>query len=587
MKALLTFFRRPQNLPILIIPLLLLIWGRVIAPALGEASFKDVALFDSPYREALPLGNPAEGVAKHVVVVVIDGLRLDISQQLPMLNQLRAQGADRSLLVGQPSFSLPGWTVIGTGAWQEQSGVTTNYYQDSIAVDTIFEEAKRAGLTTALVGDAPWGQLYASGVDSEHLMQELPDEYTNLDADLQFDQDTTDFALEALQSKPNLMVIHLLSVDSAGHGWGGASPQYLQAAQNADSQIARIVNALDLSDTAIFITADHGHLDRGGHGGWEQIVLQVPFVGAGQGIKPGQYAQAEQAAIAPTVSTLLGLAIPAHNQGAILFDELDMPDSLQAARAVDLASQIAQRYNSMLQTIGDSRRVDSQLLTDAQNALSAGNDADALARSQQVLDNAYAQWDAARTDRLNRERLGRIPIVLLALVIPALYLWWWRREGWNWRAPLVGVLVYGVLWNANYFLVDRFTYSISMFNKESQIVPFITGRVMEALLALLVAVIVVALLRRRAARGEIARDVVHTMLLVALVLGVQILFYYLLWDFLPTWYLPDLGMGFKFYLDLYQTTVFYPLLALPVAVLLPLLALLVAGGTNRLLPKRG
>ncbi len=363
MKSATAFFQQKRNLPILVIPLLLLIWGRLIAPALGEASFTNVALFDSPYRGALPLGNGGDAVADHVVVIVIDGLRLDVSQQLPTLNHLRAQGADRTVQVGQPSFSLPGWTVIGTGAWQEQSGVTTNYYTDSITVDTLFEEAKRSGLTTAIIGDKPWGQLYDSGVDTEHLMDELPDEYSNLEADLQFDKDTTDLALQTLQTQPNLTLIHLLSVDSTGHGWGGASSEYLQAANNADSQVARIIDAVDLGNTAIFVTADHGHLDRGGHGGWEPVVLQVPFVAAGKGIKPGQYPQAQQSAIAPTVATLLGTAIPAHNQGNILFDELDMSDSLKASRAVDLATQIAQRYNAMMETIGDSRRVDDQALT--------------------------------------------------------------------------------------------------------------------------------------------------------------------------------------------------------------------------------
>ncbi len=179
-----------------------------------------------------------------------------------------------------------------------------------------------------------------------------------------------------------------------------------------------------------------------------------------------------------------------------------------------------------------------------------------------------------------------MPIILLVLVIAALYLWWWRREGWNWRAPLIGAVIYFVLWNLNYFLIHRFTYSISMFNQEALVVPFITGRVMEALISLVIAVVVVALLRRRAGNGEIARDVIHTMLLVALVLGAQILIYYGLWDFLPSWYLPALGAGFKFYLDLYQTTAFWPILALPAAGLLPLVALLIAGIANRVLPYR-
>ena len=144
------------------------------------------------------------------------------------------------------------------------------------------------------------------------------------------------------------------------------------------------------------------------------------------------------------------------------------------------------------------------------------------------------------------------------------------------------MILYLVLWNANYFLIEKFTYSLSMSNTD--IVPFITGRVMEALVVLLITVIVIALLRRRAARGEIARDVVHTMLLIALVLGVQILVYYVWWNFQPSWYLPDFGAGFKYYLDLYQTTVFWPLLAAPMAALLPLFALLIAGIANRIVP---
>lgn len=589
LASIVAFFRRPQNLPVIVIPLLLLTWGRFIAPELGAASFENVALFNSPYRETLPLSEmpiPVEPpTAEHVVIVVIDGLRLDVSRQLPAINGLRAQGADRAIQVGQPSFSLPGWTVIGTGAWQEQSGFTTNYTTESIPLDTLFTEAKRAGLTMAIVGSTGWGQLYASGVDTLRLKEENADEYVNLTGDLQFDQEMADSALDVLQDQPNLMLIHLLSTDSAGHGWGGTSPEYLQAAQNADSLIARILEAINLSDTAVFVTADHGHIDRGGHGGWEPVVLEIPLVSAGVGIRAGEYPQAQQSAIAPTVAALLGLAIPAHNQGVILFDQLDLPAAVAATRAVDLAAQITRRYDSMLQTIGDARRVDPQLLESVSRSAAGDTDA-AIASVQALVDSANAQWNAARNDRMNRERLSRIPAALVVLVIIAAYLWWWRRERWNWRAPLIGAIVYFVVWNAIYFVIHGYTYSISMFNKEDEVVAFITGRVIEAVIALTLAIIVVAILRRRAAPGEIARDAVHTMLLVVIVLGVQIVAFYVWWDFLPTWYLPDLYWGFKFYLDLFQTTVFWPLLFLPLAALLPLIAIGVGWIARRLAPGR-
>lgn len=581
-----SIFRRKQNLPIVIIPLLLLVWGRFVAPELGETSFQNVALFDSPYREPLPVGSAGEPVTSHVVIIVVDGLRVDVSQQLPTLNQLREQGADRVVRVAQPSFSLPGWTVIGTGAWQEQSGFTTNFAEEPIAINTIFDNAQNAGLTTAIVGSAGWGLLYPTGVDTVRVLSDAEDAYTNLDGNIQFDQDMADLALEVLEDQPNLMLIHLLGNDNVSHGWGGTSPEALAAAQNADAQIARILDAIDLADTAVFVTADHGHLDKGGHGGWEPVVLEVPLVSAGQGIAPGEYPLAQQADIAPTVAALLGTALPAHNQGTILFDQLDMPEAEKAERAVDLSIEIAQRYDSMLTTIGDSRRVDPQALAAIHTAFADANMDETLAQTQSLIQSAYSQWDAARAERLNRERLMRLPFALVTLGIVLLYLLWWRRERWNWKAPLLGAVIYFALWNTIYFLVHRFTYSISEFNVESSIVSFITGRVIEALIALTIAGVVVAILRSRAPRIEIARDVVHTMLLVAIGLGVQIGVYYVTWGFTSAWNLPDLFQGFKYYMDLYQTTVFWPLLPVPLAALLPLVALAIAWIVNRVFPAK-
>jgi hypothetical protein len=269
----------------------------------------------------------------------------------------------------------------------------------------------------------------------------------------------------------------------------------------------------------------------------------------------------------------------------ILFDELELPPAVAATRAVELGAQLTQRYDSLLETIGDERRIDPELLHAVSQA-AAGDTDGAIANVRALAENAQAQWSAAREERMSRERLTRVPAAVVILLILAAYLWWWRRERWNWRAPLLGAIVYFALWNIIYFVVHGYTYSISMFNVEDAVVSFITGRVIEAVIALTVAVIVVAVIRRRAAPGEVARDAVHTMLLVAAVLGVQVLAFYVWWDFLPSWYLPDLYWGFKFYLDLFQTTVFWPLLFLPLAAVLPLLALAVAAIARRLVPAR-
>ena len=160
-----------------LIPVGLLVWAGFVAPVLVRESFYSLVYFDSPYQAALPARRAGEAIAEQVVIVVLDGLRVDASQRMPTLNQMRALGADRVALVGQPSLSKPGWTIIGTGAWPEQSSITSNFTEKDIALDTLFLAAKRKGLTTALVGMGWWHQLYPRGVDYDQTFSPptLPD----------------------------------------------------------------------------------------------------------------------------------------------------------------------------------------------------------------------------------------------------------------------------------------------------------------------------------------------------------------------------------------------------------------------------
>jgi len=96
------------------------------------------------------------------------------------------------------------------------------------------------------------------------------------------------------------------------------------------------------------------------------------------------------------------------------------------------------------------------------------------------------------------------------------------------------------------------------------------------MLALVIAMLIVGILRRRAKAVEVARDAVNTMFLVGVGMTLQILVFYVWWGLTFSWYIPDMLMGFKYYIDMFQTTAFWPLIYLPVAAVLPLVALLVA-----------
>jgi hypothetical protein len=130
-----------------------------------------------------------------------------------------------------------------------------------------------------------------------------------------------------------LVVMLVGAVDAAGHAHGGASPDYRAAAEAADRALGRALAHVDLSQDAIIITADHGHTNRGGHGGVEPEVLTVPLVMAGAGIVPGATPiDARLIDLAPTAAALLGIPAPGHGLGRTLTEVLKLDAAAASAR---------------------------------------------------------------------------------------------------------------------------------------------------------------------------------------------------------------------------------------------------------------
>ncbi len=563
---------RQRRWPIVVIPVVLLLWSRYGAPALVSASYQSATQYEGIYRAPTAPGAAGEPIAEQVIIFVVDGLRVDVSRQLSGLNRLRARGAQRVLQVGQPSLSFPGWTAIGTGAWPEQSGVSSNDIERSIELDTIFHAARRGGLDAAIVGSVGWSTLFNTEGVELHLLSEPP-KYDSLGDILAFDERLAGTARKALLREPRLALIHLLGVDTAGHGFGGASGEYAQAAAAADRLIAGLITSIDLSRAAIFVTADHGHIGSGGHGGHEAVVRRVPLVATGKGIKPGAYADAMQVDIAPTVAVLLGLEIPAHNQGDALFDQIDAPADLRARRALDVAAQLGDRHRALLLAIDPEADMEQGVLERAQSAMAGADYAETEKLAWKSGEQVRAQWRAQRGARLMRERLWRTPMVALLLLPFGLYSLWWRRAGWGWRTPMLGAVLFYVLWHA-LFWARGFSFSVSWFNIDP--ILFVQPRVVEALLALICVTMFVGALNHRARKVDVALATAHALFLIAAGMAVQIAAFFLAWDVVYEWYLPDLAAGGKYYLDVYLSTIFWPLPALPLAALLPLLSMMMA-----------
>jgi arylsulfatase A-like enzyme len=281
---------------------------------LARLAWDSLVHFNAPQFSVEP-GEEADPIAR-VVIVVADGLRVDTFNKMKFVSSLKDEGAYFILKTGQPSLTMPCSTVIATGAWQDVTGVTTNWFEGPVRQDSLFSLAKDSGMASAIAGGDAWGKLFGSAATKTYT-RKWDESY------ITFDEQTLQKAVEFLSDGAGLLLVHFVDTDEAGHDFGGASLQYQESADHIDSLIARLYADLP-ENTVLMITADHGQIDRGGHGGWEGIVTHVPFLMCGKSVKPGDYGKAEQTDIAPTTAALLGLPMPPYSQGRIL-DESAAP----------------------------------------------------------------------------------------------------------------------------------------------------------------------------------------------------------------------------------------------------------------------
>ena len=293
-----------------------------LAVALGYAASNYQADLNVRRPRVLRVAEPhpvrAGGPAARVVWVLVDGLRLDASRRMAALDRIRAAGADVAGRAEFPTYTAPNIVAQATGIEPAGSGVQTNGYPGEVALDSVFRRAKLEGLRTAILigsADVELSKMFRS--------------WTN-EVDIRED----DLPLPAA----DLVLVHIGYVDQAAHAAGAASPEYRAAVDRADDQIDRIARTLDPGRDALIVTSDHGHLDRGGHGGSEREVVRIPLVvwGAGAVRRTGS---ARGRDVGPTIARLLGLGPLAHATGrSLLGGDVASARQRTAARATLRAS---------------------------------------------------------------------------------------------------------------------------------------------------------------------------------------------------------------------------------------------------------
>lgn len=152
---------------------------------------------------------------------------------------------------------------------------------------------------------------------------------------------TADEKLKKKLNEPKIIFfLHLLGIDTNGHGNKPQSKQYIENIKGyiyfpnfpfffhtrtllvVDSGIKRVQKLVDdfFNDhrTSWLFTSDHGMTDWGSHGAGSDDEVLTPFVAWGAGVKQGgPKSDINQTDLAPLISSLIGIPIPVNSMGIL------------------------------------------------------------------------------------------------------------------------------------------------------------------------------------------------------------------------------------------------------------------------------
>lgn len=265
--------------------------------------------------------NLPDGTSRRKVLLFdLDGVRPDKlrAARTPNLDALAAVGrfglAWTHDLDAAPTVSGPGHSNVLTGVWPDKHQVRDNNIVPNALAD--FPDfltrlrSVRPELSTFAVGD--WPPLIEQIIATPHAKALFPYEDNG---SAESGRLVLEWARVALaEHNPDVAYVYFVHVDSAGHSFGGASPEYISAIEEVDRAVGVLLETVrtrptyDDEEWLFVATTDHGHTDVGGHGGSEPEVRQIWTLAAGGGLGVGP-SQASMVDVVPTVLAHLGVEV--------------------------------------------------------------------------------------------------------------------------------------------------------------------------------------------------------------------------------------------------------------------------------------
>jgi predicted AlkP superfamily pyrophosphatase or phosphodiesterase len=263
-----------------------------------------LALLFAVSASLLLVAQAAQGpdTSNHLVIISLDGFTAralaDPSVPLPTLRRLAAQGATATegMRPVNPTVTWANHTSMITGVAPAKHGVIFNGLlihepgmpprveqwrdrNEMVHFPTLYDVAHGKGLTTAQVD---WVAIWNAPTITWEF-RELPDPKGPIEQELVSAGTLTQGDVESFKKKnivvrdyawtaagvdiiakhrPNLLMFHLLTLDSTQHRYGPDTLAATAAMAHLDSQVAQIVKAVDdaglTAKTTFFVVSDHG-----------------------------------------------------------------------------------------------------------------------------------------------------------------------------------------------------------------------------------------------------------------------------------------------------------------------------------------
>ena len=351
----------------------------------------------------------ADAPAKRLVLFVADGLRADkafqalpdpspgddgqLTADLEHSEPIHLAPFIRSRAISHGTFGIshtrvptesrPGHVALIAGLYEDVSSVTTGWKLNPVNFDSLFNRSRHTWSWGSPDILAMFKEGAAPGkVDADMYSEEVEDftsDATQLDLWVfdkvkeLFASAKKDPALNArLRDDKLVFFLHLLGLDTTGHGFRPYSKEYLHNIKIVDKGVAQITKLVEDfygdGKTAFVFTADHGMSDLGSHGDGHPDNTRTPLVAWGSGVASPRLAQpgvpsghedgvsadwgldsiqrhdVAQADVAALMSYLAGLEFPVNSVGQLPLQYLDANNKDKALATFANTQAILEMY---------------------------------------------------------------------------------------------------------------------------------------------------------------------------------------------------------------------------------------------------